>query len=271
MRKPENYKEESILSKEERRNRFLIMCAIATIFLVVTSYFAFRYLINKSFVDKYRDGKYENLDEDSLFALNCNDPYLPYYNRGNVYYQNGDYEDAELSYIDALSKNPEHDGEDSAECNIRVNLALSMLQQIDFDNIDSDKDIERAIDQLLACRDVLVEEGCADEEGTDGHDPEAEQLKEEIDDLIEQLQQQCSGSSSDDNSQDQSDGSGDEESDEDEDNGDGGMSEEREEEIEDELEDERSQSFDVERSESGSSYDTSPGEYNGFGNGDPEW
>ena len=53
-----------------------------------------------------------------------------------------------------------------------------MLQQIDLKNLKTQEDISDAIDSLNACRSILTEEGCADEDkdGHDGHDPEAETL-----------------------------------------------------------------------------------------------
>ena len=62
-----------------------------------------------------------------------------------------------------------------------------MLHKIDFDNLDTEKQKSNAIRQLQAARNVLCEKGCADPYGTNGHDPEAEQLKQDIDKMLEEL------------------------------------------------------------------------------------
>ncbi len=274
MNKLESYKnKDRKLSRRTRIRCFVILAVVSTLLLLLSYYFLARHMINENFISKYEDEKYDNLDENSLYTMNFNEPYLVYYNSGNVEYRNGEYAQAEQDYTDALNRQPPHDGADSPECNIRVNLALSMLQQIDLKNLKTQEDISDAIDSLNACRSILTEEGCADEDkdGHDGHDPEAETLKEEIDKLIEQLeqQQQSGAGSSDSDSDSDSDGdnegnsgnSGDEESD-------------REQEIEDELNQERSDAYDSQRSNnnSGSSSGNNPGGSNYNGDyGDPKW
>ncbi len=67
---------------------------------------------------------------------------------------------------------------ESKECDIRVNLALSLCDTIDFYHLDSQDKIDTALFILYKARDVLTEKGCAAEaEGEKGHDPEAQQLK----------------------------------------------------------------------------------------------
>jgi hypothetical protein len=62
-----------------------------------------------------------------------------------------------------------------------------MLHKIDFDHLETEKQKANAIRQLQAARNVLCERGCADPYGTNGHDPEAEQLKQDIDKMLEEL------------------------------------------------------------------------------------
>ena len=52
-------------------------------------------MINENFISKYEDEKYDNLDENSLYTMNFNEPYLVYYNSGNVEYRNGEYAQAD--------------------------------------------------------------------------------------------------------------------------------------------------------------------------------
>ena len=100
-----------------------------------------------------------------------------------------------------------HPGE-KKECDIRVNLALAMLKKINFDHLDTEKDKENAIRTLQAARNVLCEKGCADPYGTDGHDPEAEQLKQDIDKMLEELGAEPEPPKSDNDKKKQSKGSG---------------------------------------------------------------
>ena len=62
-----------------------------------------------------------------------------------------------------------------------------MLHKIDFDNINTEKQKAAAVRTLQSARNVLCEKGHADPYGTDGHDPEAEQLKQDIDKMLEEL------------------------------------------------------------------------------------
>lgn len=77
-----------------------------------------------------------------------------------------------------------------AECDIRVNTALSIIRQIDTDHFDTESGRTKAIEKLQNARGILTAEGCADEEGDGGHDPEAIQLREEIDEWLSQLMAQ---------------------------------------------------------------------------------
>ncbi len=112
--------------------------------------------------------------------------YIYFYNQGNDRYERLDYAGAIESYEHAINANPPH----FKECSVRVNLALAMIYNMGPDwalpeNIDS------SIETLMAARDILLEDGCATDDG-DGHSEPAQQLKEEIDKLLEQLQQQQS-------------------------------------------------------------------------------
>ena len=135
-------------------------------------------------------------------------PYLPFgenyvapYNLGNADYIKGNYEDAVSYYALALTKNPPKQDE---ECMIRVNLALALCHTIDFDNLDlSDQNaVMNAINVLLTARSYLTEDGCASEPvgSNDGHFPDADSLKHDIDEMLKKLQSQ-SDSNSDENSQ----------------------------------------------------------------------
>ncbi len=126
-----------------------------------------------------------------LFILLCCFLFFRYifiYNKGNKLYERFDYPGAIEAYQDALNANPPH----FKECSVRVNLALAMIYNMGED-FAAPENIENSINTLLEARDILLEDGCASDDG-DGHSKPAQQLKEEIDKLLEQLQEQQGGS-----------------------------------------------------------------------------
>lgn len=169
----------------KRRNAVIaaVFCVLAAAILIV------RFTANQLYVREYRkgisDARYIS------FALHPNVPegYVPLYNLGSAYYWGEDYESAANLYYEALHSLPPHGKNGGAECDIRVNLALSVCHQIDFKHIASQGDADAAIETLLTARGFLTENGCANPEAGvfDGHAETAEQLKFEIDMLIEAL------------------------------------------------------------------------------------
>ena len=84
---------------------------------------------------------------------------------------------------------------------IRTNLALALCHTIDFDNLDlSDQEaVQHAIEVLLTARYYLTEHECASEPvgSNDGHFPDADSLKHDIDEMLQKLQSQSSSDSDD--------------------------------------------------------------------------
>ncbi|HAE16878.1 MAG TPA: hypothetical protein DCG51_10065 [Erysipelotrichaceae bacterium] len=153
---------------------------MAAVLLVLCSAFLLiRYSINAVFVNGYHDSRYLDDTESRLLNVNFPQGWLPYYNLGNSAYMQGNYDKAIMLYEEALAEGPRH----PAACSVRVNLALAMLQKINFEQDDS----ESIMKQLLAARAVLTEDGCAGETEPDGHSPEAEELKKNIDDMLQQM------------------------------------------------------------------------------------
>ena len=159
------------------------MLILGVIALVVGSMMAYRLIINHGFVSAYNNESYNTEAEEKLLEFNFPESYIPYYNLGNAAYKEGDYSSAISYYTEALKNFPTKD----RECNIRINLALSMCNTIDFYGLDSQDKIDTALFILYKARDVLLEDGCASDDGQ-GHNVDAQQLKEDIDKLIEQLQ-----------------------------------------------------------------------------------
>lgn len=137
----------------------------------------FTYILNEYVILNYNKGNYkENLIE-ILKILNTNEPYIVYYNEGNLNYKQKEYEKAIENYDKALNKNPKS----SRICDIRINQTLSMIKLI-----NSQKQSEK-LDLLKQARENLYEDGCANENDNNGKSENAEQLEEEIKDLEEKI------------------------------------------------------------------------------------
>lgn len=140
------------------------------------------YYSNRNMIKNYKKEKYEF---NQLGFLGFTEPYINPYNRGNIFYSLGDYDRAIAEYDLALSYNPP----EPADCMIRVNYALALIAPIDPDNINDDN-LEEVLDILDEARDILCEDGCANDKGTGHYDP-AQTLKDEIDEFEEELLQQA--------------------------------------------------------------------------------
>lgn len=160
-----------------------ILTGIYVIMLLICGKLAFNYIYNAIVIYRYHQYDY-TVNVKPLLVFNWSEPYIVHYNQGNLYYKNDGFEDAIASYERALELNPPEE----KECAIRINLALAMLGMMDEDYA-APEHMDTSLEILRGARDVLLEKGCAAENG-DGHSETAEQLKEEIEALIEQLEQQ---------------------------------------------------------------------------------
>ena len=189
--------------------------------------FAFTYGYNEWVISKYEEEDYsENFA--LLEVMNVNEPYIVYYNNGNVMYQRMDYEAAVDYYVQALEHNPP----EGKECAIRINLALTKLEFLG-DDFMMPQNIDKSIELLEECLDILSEDDCANDEGT-GHNNRAQRLYNEIKDLLEQLKKEKEQQETDSN-QSQS-GQGESSQDPSESQSQSESIEQRQSEIEDEME-----------------------------------
>ena len=160
-----------------------IIIAAYVIAGVIFFKFAFTYFYNEWVISKYEEGDYtENFN--LLEVANVNEPYIVYYNNGNVLYQRQDYELAIEYYETALDNHPP----EGKECPIRINLVLAKLELLGDDCFTPEK-IDHTIDELYDCLDILSEEGCATDDD-DGHDNRAQRLYNEIKEMLEQAEQE---------------------------------------------------------------------------------
>ena len=159
--------------------------------LLVALFFILRWGINSFYVAEAKKGKYHHELESFLTVFDQPDGYIIWYNIGNYHFENGEYEEAEEAYLKALECGIPYE----KECPVRVNLALSMLYQISDEEWDEfyfctgPRDLNahsRKVEKiLLEARDILTADGCAGEDDEQGHDKEAQKLKDEIDELLE--------------------------------------------------------------------------------------
>ena len=188
--------------------RYIFMSIMALILCVVSIILATKIVTNHSFVKQYNYGNYVESKEKSLLVLNLPESYLPYYNLGNVAYKRGDYNSAIGYFNQALNLYPVG----AKDCKIRINLALSYCYSIDYYNLNSQEKIDTAIFTLYKARDVLLANGCAKDGDEVGHNEDAQQLKEDIDEMIEmlkELKEQDNSGGNDQNDQQQSENQGD--------------------------------------------------------------
>jgi tetratricopeptide (TPR) repeat protein len=147
--------------------------------MLVASKLAFNYIYNEYMISQYDKGNYD-VSVQPIFSCNWVQPYVPHYNAGNMYYDKGEYELAIKEYKQALKREPKNH-----LCDIRVNMALSMIGTLP-EEYSSEENIEKTINVLTEARNILIQDGCAEEKG-DGHDEEATKLKKEIDSILESM------------------------------------------------------------------------------------
>ncbi len=141
------------------------------------------YFLNEYYINKYETGDYEETNFENLFFLNIQEPYIAHYNRGNILYQDKEYDDAIEEYEKALKLCKSK----KKECNIRINLALAKIAKIDKDYA-SEENREETLSILSDAKNVLCENGCANRNDDNGHSRTAEKLKKDIERIEKELQ-----------------------------------------------------------------------------------
>ncbi|MCR5670346.1 MAG: tetratricopeptide repeat protein [Butyrivibrio sp.] len=175
------------------------------ILLVVGVLLLSKVLTNHGFVKAYEAQNYNTEKEEKLLGMNFPESYVPYYNLGDAAYKRGDYTSAVSYFTKALGLYPTKE----RDCLVRINLALSLCNTIDFANLDSQDKVDTALFILYKARGILLEKGCATNEGEPGHNADAQKLKEDIDKMIEMLENPDGGSGQDQQQPPQSDNNND--------------------------------------------------------------
>ena len=193
----------------------ILLAGLAT--LLCALFFILGWCLNTYYVSEARKGIYHVEIEEFFLGIPFPDEYVIWYNIGNYYFDKGDYRKAEDAYLQAIDCGIPYE----KECPVKVNLALSMIYQISEEDWDEFYDCTgyenisagaRRVEKVLKdAREILIADGCAHKDDEDGHDKQAQTLKDEIDELLER-----SNLDEEEEEDDQDDGD-DEEDDEDED------------------------------------------------------
>ena len=160
----------------------IALAALAVLAGVAGILLAGRFLLNLHFMREYDAGRYDAAGPQALTYVNFAEPWVAYHNLGCATYMLGSYDLAEGAFVQALDTKPPHEGEYPAcECDIRLNLALSIVRPLDL-GWKTEQERQSLIAALSRARGHLTDAGCANpEKGVyDGHFDKAEQLKKEM-------------------------------------------------------------------------------------------
>lgn len=163
-----------------------LLKGILVFILIVFIKLLFSYIINEIIIYNYNRNIYNDKLIKSLYILNFYQPYIAYYNEGNIYYMNNKYDLAINKYNDAINKNPPK----KKVCDIRINMSLAMIK-----NINS-KDSTIIYNNLEEAKKNLYIDNCANEDGS-GSSNEAEDLKNEIKRMQDELNNKSDDSNDD--------------------------------------------------------------------------
>ena len=185
--------------------------ASAIVALVCAFFLIVRWCMNAYYVSEAQKGHYHPEIEERLTELNFPDGYIVWYNLGNYYFEEGDYKEAEDCYYRAIECGIPYE----KECEVKINLALAMINQLSDEEWDSFLDAETSAEMdaqarnvektLITARTILIEDGCAHEDDEDGHNEQAQILKDEIDELLNKDDEEEDDEEENENQDDQED------------------------------------------------------------------
>ena len=236
-----------------------IAALVCAVFLIV------RWCMNAYYVSEAEKGHYHPEIEERLTQLNFPDGYIVWYNLGNYYYQEGDYEESVDCYYRAIDCGIPYE----KECEVKVNLALAMINELSEEEWDAFLDAETSAEMdaqarnvektLITARSILIEDGCAHEDDEDGHNEQAQILKDEIDELLNKDEEE----DDEDEDEDQDENNDDQDDDSDDENGGGNNQSSREDEVMNHIQDQKEEAQE-ERAEDQQFFEN----YYGFGSED---
>ncbi len=175
----------------------IIVTTIWAAAIIIGGIFILRSLLNETALINYKQEHYFTFPENVVTYMDFGEKEVAPYNMGNFLYQQGKYEDAITWFYTALTEVNENT-EEGRDCSIRINLALAILHNYNWDNLDLEDEaqVDEAIQVLVTARQFLTENGCACEEvdTATGHNENAEKLKKDIDDMLKKLMKNGGGS-----------------------------------------------------------------------------
>lgn len=177
-----------------------VVITLYIIAIIIMLKLIYNITINNILINKYNNGIYSEGEAKALKILNFQQKYIAYYNHGNILYQCAQYEDAIKQYKKALEGNiPKY-----KQCDIRINYALAICKTVKIDQNDK-KSIKNAIKTYESAIEILTKKGCANKKDSNGHNKNAQKLKQDIEDEINRLKnlQQNSSEKQQDNDNDE--------------------------------------------------------------------
>lgn len=175
-----------------------IVVAAGILSLLAGTLMTINYVCGRKVISRYGSGIYENSEVNMV--LGFTQPYIYHYNQGNIYYSKGDYAGAAEEYSHALEYSPSGD----RDCYTRINLALSMVRPIDVESVTADN-LDETLDILENAKNILLENGCAHDEDENGHNSDAQTIKDEIDEFEKKLQEKVNQDDKNQDDEDQDD------------------------------------------------------------------
>ena len=136
----------------------------------------FTFTLNKIIIARYNQSIYDNMIK-ILYVFNFNEPYIVYYNHGNILYQQNNYAEAIKKYETSLQKKPP----EKKVCDIRVNLSLAIIK-----NIDINSSSLQIYTDLQKAKNNLEKNNC------NQINDKARKLEEEINELEKELENNSS-------------------------------------------------------------------------------
>ncbi len=152
-----------------------IFKVIIIITLIILS---FKVILNKLIIKNYNNNQFNYTLSSILYLLNIQEPYIAYYNNGNIYLKNEEYDKAINNYKIALKKKPTR----KRVCDIRINLSIATINRI------SPSTKEEIYRQLEEAKQYLYKNDCAHPFDNLGYSKTAEELEEEINILQSELE-----------------------------------------------------------------------------------
>ena len=136
------------------------------------------FIINKIVIYNYQNNKYNQSLIKTLYIFNINQPYIVYYNEGNILFKKEEYSEAINKYEKALNKHPNK----KRVCDIRINMSLAKIKNIKKD------DKNEIYDLLEDAKTTIYNDGCANKDDDNGYSQEAEKLEKEIQKLQDKIE-----------------------------------------------------------------------------------